>query len=171
MPTPSTILSLAPGAAYLAGNAIAKGQLFPTNKVNPILPQQIYAVYFILKKIHTLDPTNSALVPCCNYLWELMGRWGVKAQALSGGGGSVAPITPGTGYVYYVLNDTITADSSTYQSSLLVGGRDLGSITVNDQQFMLDRDFTFNNVTGAITFTTISLFIDDDISIPFNRLV
>lgn len=121
MPTPAVILSLAPGAAYLAGNAIAKGQLFPSNKVNPILPKQIYAVYFILNKIYTLDPSNAALVPCCNYLWEIMGRWGVKAQSLSGGGGSVAPVTPGTGTLANAI-DWIVSGTASGTAPLATGG-------------------------------------------------
>lgn len=94
MPTVVEILSLAPGAGYLAANAKNKSVLFGTGRLNPILPQQIYGIYFIAKKIYDEDPTYDGLVPVCNYLWEVMGRYGIAAQGLSGGGGSVTPITP-----------------------------------------------------------------------------
>jgi len=88
MPSTSEILTLAPPSSYLATNALAKGQLFPKNKLNPILPQQIYAAYFILNKIYTLDPAYPGIDACAQYLWELMGKYGVQAQAITGGGGN-----------------------------------------------------------------------------------
>lgn len=109
MPTVTTILTLAPGASYLAANAVAKGTLFPNNKINPILPQQIYAVYFILKKIYDIDPNYDGLVPCSNYLWELMGKWGLAAQGLSGSGGNVPSPTPSSqGYPIYITQANFT---------------------------------------------------------------
>lgn len=95
MPTPATILSLAPGAGYLSANAVRGSVLFNRGRLNPILPQQIYALYFILKKIYDKNPNQDGLVPSCNYLWEIMGRYGVAAEGLVGGG-SVSPVTPGT---------------------------------------------------------------------------
>lgn len=93
MPTPTQVLTLAPGAGYLAFNAIDKGQLFGRGKLNPILPQQIFGLYYIIKKIYDNDPNYTGMVAACNYLWEIMGRYGVAAQGASGGG-SVSPITP-----------------------------------------------------------------------------
>ena len=94
MPTVVQILQYAPAASYLAANANAKSALFNNSRVNPILPQQIYALYFVLKKIYNEDPVYDGLVPCANYLWEIMGRYGIQAQGVYGGGGSVTPINP-----------------------------------------------------------------------------
>ncbi len=173
MPTPTVILSLAPGAGYLAANSQNKTVLFNTvSRQNPLLPQQIFGLYYVIKKIFDNDPTYSGIVPACNYLWEIMGRYGLAAQAITGGGGSVTPITPITGYVFRALNDTITADSSTYQNNDLIDARDLGLIIVNDQSFSASKgDFTFNPVGGIVTFVNISLFIDDDITLLFNQKV
>lgn len=94
MPTVVEILNLAPIASYLAANANDKGTLFRGGRLNPLLPQQIYAAWYILNKIYDEDPTFDGLIPCSNYLWELMGVYGVRAQGVTGGGGSVTPITP-----------------------------------------------------------------------------
>ncbi len=173
MPTVTEILTLAPGAGYLAANNQDKGVLFNnSSRFNPLLPQQIYGIYYVAKKIYDNDQLYPGLVAVCNYLWEIMGRWGLAAQALSGGGGSVTPITPITGYVFRALNDTILADSSTYQNNDLIDGRDLGLIIVNDQTFSASKgDFTFNPVSGTVTFVNISLFTDDDITLLFNQKV
>lgn len=93
MPTVAQILNLAPGAGYLAANAKVKNSIFNNGTLNPLLPQQIYALYFILIKIYQEDPVYPGLQACCDYLWEIMGRYGIQAQGLSGGG-SVTPITP-----------------------------------------------------------------------------
>ncbi len=94
MPTVAEILSAAPGATYLAANAVDKSVLFNKGRLNPILPQQIYSIYFVLKKIYDLNPTYTGLIPTANYLWEIMGRYGIAAGGISGGGGSVTPILP-----------------------------------------------------------------------------
>lgn len=94
MPTVAEILNYAPTASYLAANAVDKAKLFNKNNLNPILPQQIYALYFILKEIYNRNPVYDGLVPCANYLWEIMGRYGIQAQGIFGSGGSVTPITP-----------------------------------------------------------------------------
>ncbi len=94
MPTVVEILNLAPAASYLAANANDKNAFFKGGILNPLLPSQIYAGWFILSKIYSKDPTFQGLEAAANYLWELMGRYGVQAQSISGSGGSVSPITP-----------------------------------------------------------------------------
>lgn len=123
MPSNSTILSLAPGAGYLAANALDKGQLFHKNKLNPLLPQQIYALYFIIKKVYDKDASYPGMTNACIYLWEIMGRFGLASQGLSGGGGSVTPVTPPTTLVQ--LNFTVAASGTTLidgQSSVMLDG-------------------------------------------------
>lgn len=118
MPTTSEILNAAPIAGYLAGNAKDKSVLFGGfGNLNPILPQQIYGLYFILNKIFTTNneqnPSETeyaGMVPCAEYLWEIMGRYGVQAQGISGGGG-VAPSPTAVQYypIYITQADFTTA--------------------------------------------------------------
>ena len=61
MPTVTEILHLEPGAGYLAANAKDKSVLYNSNRLNPILPQQIYALYYIIKKIYDNDANYKGL--------------------------------------------------------------------------------------------------------------
>lgn len=148
MPTNTQILDLAQGASYLAANAIAKGQLFPRNKLNPLLPQQIYAVWFILNKIHTLDPTNTALTPCCNYLWELCGKYGIAAQGLSGSGGNVPPPAGTQGYPIYVTQANFT--TATLYPNTNIFGTNI-AIFLNEINRYLDPSTEFSVSSAGVT--------------------
>lgn len=92
MPSIPTILDTAPIAIVLASNDVNNGSLYG-KRIDPQLPFKIYSVYTILNKIYTNDPSHDGLVPTCNYLWELMGKYGIAAMKYTGGG-SVSPITP-----------------------------------------------------------------------------
>lgn len=92
MPTTADILANAPIACVLAQNDIDKGLAYQP-RLDPQLAAKIYATYFVIKKIYDIDPNYDGIYECCLYLWELMGRWGIQAQAYTGGGGSVAPPT------------------------------------------------------------------------------
>lgn len=106
-----------------------------------------------------------------NYVVWLMNPFGMTAQAIyaGGGGGSVVPGSGG-GYIYTELSVTITADATTYQNNDLILGTQLSFIVYNNQLLTTGNgDFTFNNVTGTITFISVSLFIGDKLTIPYNK--
>jgi hypothetical protein len=120
MATNSEILSFAPGAGYLSNIALAKGKLFNKNKLNPLLPRQIYALYYIIKKVYDYDPNYSGMDVACQYLWEVMGRFGIAAQGLSGGGGSVTPVVPPTTADPLIFIVSSVSDIPTGGSSLTI---------------------------------------------------
>lgn len=121
MATTTEILGYAPGSGYLALNAKSKSVLFGGfGRLNPILPQQIRALYFILNKIYTLDPAYDGLDTCCQYLWEIMGRYGIQAQGLNGGGGSVPPPTGVQGFPIYLTQANFTT-ATLYPNTKLFG--------------------------------------------------
>ena len=93
MPANSVILENAPVACVLAGTDISRGTLFG-QRIDPLLDQKIYATYFVIKKIFDLDPNYSGMTAACLYLWELMGKYGIQAQAYSGSGGGGVVVTP-----------------------------------------------------------------------------
>lgn len=106
MPTNSVILANAPIACVLAGNDIAKGSLFG-QRIDPLLAQKIYATYFVIKKIYDLDPDYDNMTEYCQYLWELTGKYGIRAYGYTGGG-QVAPPTFGQGYPIYITSADFT---------------------------------------------------------------
>lgn len=146
MPNNANILAYAPGASYLAANDVRKSGLYNNSgRTNPILPQQIYAIYFVIKKIYDLDPNYPGMTVACQYLWEIMGRYGLKAIGLTGNGGSVTPINPSipepAPYDFIVSDSTfvVTGQSVKYFPIVWIGwnlqfarGSVLQSITVPD---------------------------------------
>ena len=170
MPTVLEILTAAPGACYLAANANDNKSIFQGGRINPLLPSQIYAGYFVAKKIYDLDPTYDGLVPVCNYLWELMGRYGVQAQGLSGGG-SVTPINPTMGYEYYELSLTWDCvPSYIYQNNAMIGALAIGYIFVNGiAETVQGGQLTINYTTGTITRVN-PFYSGDIIVIPMWKL-
>jgi len=139
VPTVSEILELAPGACFLAGNAVDKSVLFNRGRLNPILPNQIYAIYFVTKKIYDKDPSYNGLVPVCNYLWEIMGRYGVAAQQFTGGGGSVSPVTPSTKGIYplAITSADFESDGVSYNNHDIIGDNIMLFINQYSQQWLL----------------------------------
>lgn len=121
MPLVSEILYYAPGASYLAANDVRKNTLFDNfARLNQLLPQQIYALYFVIKKIYDKDPTYEGLVPATNYLWEVMGRYGIKSEGLVGGGGSVSPATRSQGFPINITQADFTT-TTFYPNTNLFG--------------------------------------------------
>lgn len=151
MPTVTEILELAPAAGFLAANAGDKSVLFNRGKLNPILPQQIYGIYFIAKKIYDKDPNYNGLVPICNYLWEIMGRYGVAAQQFTGGGGSVSPITPSNQgiYPFVITSADFESDGVSYNNPNIVGDNlELFPNQLNQQFWYAGQGFFVYTATG-----------------------
>lgn len=116
--------------------------------------------------------SSPTLIAMGNYLYSLCGMYGLTAQYITGSNGGVAPVSPVNNYKFTSLPDSIVSDSTTYQNSALVSGKDLGVIIVNDQNLQAAKsDFTFDPVTGTVTFVAISLFAGDKITLLFNQKV
>lgn len=107
MPTNAVILANAPIATVLAGNRIAKGSLFGP-PLDPQIDQKIYSTYLVLKKVFDLDPDYENMTPYCQYLWELMGTFGIRAQSYTGGGGVVPTPARTQGYPIYITQADFT---------------------------------------------------------------
>lgn len=151
MPTPTEVLDLAPIAGYLAGNAKGKSVMFPGfARLNPILPQQIYGLYFILKKIYDEDPNYSGLIACTNYLWEIMGRYGIEAQGIAGGGGVAPSPTPVQGYPIYITQDDFTT-ATLYPNTNIFGTNVIIYLNEINRYLIPGTEFTVSSVGITIT--------------------
>jgi hypothetical protein len=147
MPTNTEILDVAPIAGYLSGNAKDKSVLFPSfGRLNPILPQQIYSLYFVLKKIYDLDPNYYGLTPCCEYLWEIMGRYGIEAQGISGGGGVAPSPTPIQQYPIYITQANFTT-ATFYPNTNLFGNQIAVFLNQINRYLLPNTEFTYD-ITG-----------------------
>lgn len=144
MPTNAEILDLAQGAGYLAVNAVRKGGIFNnSSRLNPILPQQIYALYFIINKIYTLNPTYAGMDAACNYLWEIMGRYGVQAQSLVGSGGSVAPPSSTQGFPIYITEANF--ETATFYPNTNLFGNNIRPFLNQINRYLLDGEYTVSS--------------------------
>jgi len=123
MPTNTIILSNAPIASVLAGNDISKGSLYG-QRIDPLLDQKIYATYFVIKKIYDLNPNYSGITAACLYLWELMGKYGIQAQAYSGGGSVAVPGT--TNRVFFPIYITnVDFTTATFYPNTNIAGNNI----------------------------------------------
>ena len=149
MPTNAQILQYAPGASYLAANAVRESGLFDNSaRNNPLLPQQIYALYFVIKKIYDLDPTYPGMTALCLYLWEIMGRYGIQAQGLSGGGGSAPSPTPSQWFPIYLTQANFT--TATFYPNANIFGNNI-AIFMNEINRYLDPLTEFSVSTTGVT--------------------
>ncbi len=91
MPTTASIVSIYPVAQYLATIDIKKKGLYGGG-VDLQLPEKIRNIGMSVERIYNDDPTDTTLTTTANYLYALMGKYGMQAQAVTGVAGSVAGI-------------------------------------------------------------------------------
>jgi hypothetical protein len=116
------------------------------------------------------------LVKTANYLKWLCGGFGLEAQDIidGGGGTAITPVVP-YGYMYYSFPYTITVAETgvnTFQNNVLIGGKDVTTMLVNNTPYsVVANDFTFDSVTGTITWLVGVFTTNDTLTINFSRLI
>lgn len=93
MPSIAVILDTYPVAQYLATIDVEKRGLYGGG-VDLQLPQKIRNIGMSVKRIYDGDPTDSTLTPTANYLYALMGKYGMQAQRIPELTGYIADINP-----------------------------------------------------------------------------
>lgn len=93
--TPTQIINIARISQYLAGDDVAKGTMFGARKI-PTSDRLLYMERKAVSWMNDLDPSNSTLRLTSNYLYSLCRGYNLRASAISGGSGSISPITPST---------------------------------------------------------------------------
>lgn len=109
-----------------------------------------------------------------NYLVWLTNPYFMTAKRIISGGSGGGSVIPGggTGYIYYELPVIVTVEATTYQNDDLILGKDLKYVILNNQLLtVLNGDFTFDTLAGEITFLTVTLFVDDKLTIPYNKKI
>lgn len=139
MPTNAVILANAPIACVLAGNDVAKGSLFG-KRIDPLLPQKIYSTYFVIKKIYDNDTNYDGITSACLYLWEIMGKYGIMAQGITGSG-SVSPITPSSDYLIPFTGADFT-NATDYDNYKFLG-KTLEIFWNDANRFLLSSEFSY----------------------------
>jgi hypothetical protein len=157
-------------STYLSFNEVGENVLYGSRVVKSPDPTLIALFTDILKWRYDKYPSDETLRGTANYAIWLYGKYQIQAQGNAMGGGSV--IIGSGGYVYRVVNDTIVTQSPTYYNAAFIGGKDFGTLTLNNQELSLIRnDFSINTTTGIITNNTGDFFPDDSISTGFNQKI
>lgn len=95
MPTVPQIIQIAKISQYLAAQDVSKGVLFG-QRVAPSTPIVLYCERKAVEWLYDLDPTSDTLTLTANYLYSLCRGYNLKAQSITGGGGSIVPPVPAT---------------------------------------------------------------------------
>ena len=167
------IVQIAKASQYLADAAISKGTLFGAVP-DPQLGLKIYTIRQDVSDLYDLDPNNTNgtydLYAFGNFLYGLCGKYALTAQAvIAGGGGSVVPPVDPNQYIWYALlttfgDETIDINATAvFARGVLVEATSVTTLFINNQQKVLDIDFTFDSSAGEITLLGGNLFYTGDI--------
>jgi len=91
MPTIAEIVSLYPIAQYKAAIDIPSRGLYGGG-VNIELPQKIRNIGNTVKRIYDADPNDSTLPLTANFLWTLLGIYGLQALVTEQSAGTIASV-------------------------------------------------------------------------------
>lgn len=93
MPTVPQIIEIAKISQYLSAQDVSKGALFGP-RISPSTPIVLYCERKAVEWLYDLDPTADSLTLTANYLYSLCRGYNLKAQSITGGGGSIVPPVP-----------------------------------------------------------------------------
>lgn len=173
MPSVSDIIDIAKISQYLINLDILKGGLY-ANGIDLNLPNKIYSVRKNVEWLYELDNTDSSLTETSNYLYALCAPYSFKAQIiLNGGSGTtpIIPVNPPSGYSWTRITTQVNGDNGspiageyTFYHPDLVNALYVTKINVNNnEENILDGNFSFNSTTGVITRT--NQWFDNDVLI------
>ena len=140
MPSIATIVSIYPVAQYLATNDINKRGLHGGG-VDLQLPEKIRNIGRAVERVYNGDPTDTTLTSTANYLFALMGKYGMQAMRIPEATGYLAIVTPNSQLP--VPYDFIVSGTSVIEE---------GESTVTLFAFIgCNVEFTRNNITQTTT--------------------
>lgn len=160
MPSVTDTILIGDLSAPLAANGMAKASFFNggnvQRKASPVLIAMVTDCLRWMQEGGNYTAQQEASVG--NYLIWLCGKWGLQAASITGSGGSVTPIVPGSGApsrVDFVVSATSYLPSGTTSATLSAFiGYNLEMIRGGISESMINSQpsyFTWNRVTGAFT--------------------
>lgn len=93
MPSIATIVNIYPVALYLATNDINKRGIYGGG-VDIELPRKIRNIGQAVERVYNDNPTDSSLTLTANYLFALMGKYGLQAMRIPESTGHIAILIP-----------------------------------------------------------------------------
>lgn len=153
--TTANTLNIAKVCVSLTIQAIAQGRELDLN-----LPRKIYCTYQSLNDVYTDNPNDSTLTATSNFLFSICGGYAFEAERILnlGGGGIVATTAGNPGITPYPIYITLASGniSGTTIKALIqsdwYGLSGFAFSFINNNQFALNTNFTYNTLTGIFDF-------------------
>ena len=145
MPTVSEIVSIRPIAQYLAQIDIPKKGLYGGG-TDIQLPRKIYLIGKSVQRIFDADPTDDTLELTANFLYTLLGIYGLKALIVDQQQGTISPPEPvpsATLFPFYIFSANFESDGVTYLNDRIAGVNISLFINQYTQQFFPGTEFTY----------------------------
>lgn len=115
-------IEIAQASQFLAANDIAKGGLYGGG-ISARLPRLLYMIRKNVERLYGLDPSDSTLTKTSNYMYSLCAPFSLRAQAILGGGGTIASVVPVSAtsvFPIYITQANFTT-ATDYNDTRIVG--------------------------------------------------
>lgn len=148
MLTVNDIIDIAKKSQFLSTVSIKQSGLFGGG-IDLQLPRKLYCIRKNVEWLNTLDSDDLSLTETSNYLYALCGRFGLLAQGIGGGGGSISPVGGKAIYPFIITSADFQSDGITYLNPDIVGDSLMIFINEWSQQWLTSPD-SFIYVAGGI---------------------
>lgn len=147
-------IEIAQASQFLAANDVAKGGLYGGG-ISTRLPRLLYMVRKNVERMYSLNPSAASLTKTANYMYSLCAPFSLRAQAILGNGGSIAPGGGGgsTSVIYpiFITSADFESDGVSYNNPDIVGDNLIIFVNEYVQQWLSASGSTFSyTATGII---------------------
>lgn len=141
MPTVAEVVETYPIALYLSVIDINK-QGLDGGGTDITLPKKIYSIGEAVRNRYNQDPTDTTLTATSNFLFAIMGKYWVQAQAIIGSGnvGSVATISNNQSFPIYITEADFT--TATFYPNTNISGNNILIFMNEINRYLITTEFT-----------------------------
>ncbi len=166
MPTVAEVVETYPIALYLSVIDI-NNQGLDGGGTDITLPKKIYSIGEAVRNRYNQDPTDTTLTATSNFLFAIMGKYWVMAQAIIGSGsaGSVATISNNQSFPIYITEADFTTatfypNTNISGNNILIFMNEINRYLVGGEVTVSAAGITINVVGFDATVDTYNLIIE-----------
>ena len=144
MPTVAEVVETYPIALYLSVIDI-NNQGLDGGGTDITLPKKIYSIGEAVRNRYNQDPTDTTLTATSNFLFAIMGKYWVMAQAIIGSGsaGSVATISNNQSFPIYITEADFT--TATFYPNTNISGNNILIFYNQIPRYLLPDEFVISS--------------------------
>jgi len=145
MPTVAEVVETYPIALYLSVIDI-NNQGLDGGGTDITLPKKIYSIGEAVRNRYNQDPTDTTLTATSNFLFAIMGKYWVMAQAIIGSGsaGSVATISNNQSFPIYITEADFT--TATFYPNTSIAGNNVLIFMNEINRYLIGPEATVNSL-------------------------